>query len=107
MDGQAPPVKAGEEYEVDVEAVGGKGDGIARVKGFVLFVPGTKKGDHVRIRVTKVLTNVGFAEVAQQLEKQPRQQKYATITKEAVEEEQQSSEHYEDTDDFGHELEEE
>ena len=45
------------------------GDGIARVKGFVLFVANTKAGDYVRIKVTKVLKNVGFAEVLKKIEK--------------------------------------
>src|SRR3989338_3060116 len=57
------PVKVGDELEVKIEAVGEKGDGIAKEKGFVLFVPNTKQGDTVRIRVTRVLRNVGFAEV--------------------------------------------
>jgi 23S rRNA (uridine2552-2'-O)-methyltransferase len=48
---------------VTVEAVGEKGDGIAKQKGFVLFVPGTKAGERVRIRITKVLAKVGFAQV--------------------------------------------
>jgi predicted RNA-binding protein with TRAM domain len=58
------PVKVGDELEVKIEAVGEKGDGIAKKDGFVLFVPGTKQGDTVRIRVTRVLQKVGFAEVA-------------------------------------------
>jgi predicted RNA-binding protein with TRAM domain len=59
---QAPPVKEGEEIDVTIEAVGEKGDGIAKQKGFVLFVPGTKAGERVRIRITKVLAKVGFAQ---------------------------------------------
>lgn len=58
------PVKVGEEIEVTIEAVGEKGDGIAKKNGFVIFVPGVKAGDKVRIRITKVLRKVGFAEVA-------------------------------------------
>lgn len=57
-----PPVSEGEEIDVKIEAVGEKGDGIARKDGFVLFVPNTRQGDEVRIRVTKVLPKVGFAE---------------------------------------------
>ena len=64
-----PPVSEGQELEVTIEAVGAKGDGIAKVKGFVLFVPGTPGGDRVKVRVTKVLHNVGFAEVLQRSEK--------------------------------------
>lgn len=58
------PVKVGDELDVKIEHVGAKGDGIAKKDGFVLFVPGTKEGDEVRIRVTRVLQKVGFAEVA-------------------------------------------
>src|SRR3989338_9346520 len=57
------PVKVGEEIDVKIEAVGEKGDGIAKKNGFVLFVPGVKAGEEVRIKVTKVLRKVGFAEV--------------------------------------------
>lgn len=63
--GQGPivPVKVGEELDVTIEAVGEKGDGIAKRDGFVLFVPNTKENQRVRIKVTKVLRRVGFAEV--------------------------------------------
>ncbi len=61
--GFTAPVKVGEELEVTIEAVGEKGDGIAKKNGFVLFIPGVKQGQTVRIRVTKVLRKVGFAEV--------------------------------------------
>ena len=57
------PVKVGDELDVKIDALGEKGDGIAKKDGFVLFVPGTKKDDEVRIRVTRVLQKVGFAEV--------------------------------------------
>ena len=59
---QTPPVREGEEIDVTIEAVGEKGDGIAKQKGFVLFVPNTKAGERVRIRITKVLAKVGFAQ---------------------------------------------
>lgn len=57
------PVSVGEELDVKIEAVGEKGDGICKKKGFVLFVPSTKEGDEVRVKVTRVLKKVGFAEV--------------------------------------------
>ncbi len=57
------PVKVGEELDVKIEAVGEKGDGIAKVKGFVIFIPNAKQGDEVKVRITKVLRKVAFAEV--------------------------------------------
>ncbi len=101
------PVKEGEEYAVEIEAVGGKGDGIAKVKGFVLFVAGAKKGDNVKVRITKVLQNVGFAEVVEKLKKPVREKKFATVRQEEMEaEEPEVDERYEDTEDFGKEMEE-
>lgn len=56
------PVKVDEEIDVRIEAVGEKGDGIAKVKGFVLFIPGAKEGEECRVKVTRVLKKVGFAD---------------------------------------------
>jgi predicted RNA-binding protein with TRAM domain len=61
--GFSSPIDVGETYDVTIEDVGREGDGITRVEGFVVFVPNTKKGDSVKIRVTKVSRRVGFAEV--------------------------------------------
>lgn len=57
------PVSVGEELDVKIESVGAKGDGVAKVKGFVIFVPGVKKDETVRIKITKVLRKIGFGEV--------------------------------------------
>ncbi len=57
------PVNVGDEIDVKIEAVGEKGDGVAKVKGFVIFVSDTNTGDEVRIKVNKVLRNVAFGEV--------------------------------------------
>lgn len=48
------PVREGEEYEVTVEAIGRRGDGIAKIENFIIFVPGTKTGDHVKVKITGV-----------------------------------------------------
>ena len=54
------PVKVGDEIDVKIEAIGEKGDGIAKKDGFVLVIPNTHKDDEVRVKVTKVLRRVGF-----------------------------------------------
>lgn len=98
---QSVPVKAGETYEVSIHAVGEKGDGIAKVKGFVIFVPNVKKGDYVKIKITKVLAKVGFAEVVQTLER-PQSTRFATIKESELQEMSEPTvSQYEDTEDFG------
>jgi predicted RNA-binding protein with TRAM domain len=106
---QTAPVKAGETYEVTIDSVGGKGDGVAKIKGFVVFVPNVKKGDNVKIRITKVLPKVGFSEVVGQLDHapdrpQPRSPRFVTIKPEELNAKKEEEEHYrnyEDTEDFG------
>ena len=56
------PVREGDELEVDVEDVGREGDGIAKVDGFTLFVPGAEAGETATVRVTDVKPRFGFAE---------------------------------------------
>ncbi|MBU0756525.1 MAG: TRAM domain-containing protein [Nanoarchaeota archaeon] len=62
-DDKLSPVKEGDEVDVKIEAIGEKGDGIAKIDGFVLIIPNTKTNDQVKVRITKVLKKVGFAEV--------------------------------------------
>ncbi|MDQ1251306.1 MAG: TRAM domain-containing protein [Alphaproteobacteria bacterium] len=57
------PVEEGETYEVTIQDIARQGDGIARIEGFVIFVPGTKVGDEVQIKVERVLPKFAFASV--------------------------------------------
>ena len=57
------PVREGAEYEVDIKEVSKRGDGVTRIRGFVVFVPNTKTGDHVKIRISKVSRRFATAEV--------------------------------------------
>jgi len=56
------PVKVGEEYDVEIKEVGSRGDGIARVKNFVVFVPDTKEGENIKIRIKEVRRRFAIAE---------------------------------------------
>ena len=100
------PVKVGETYDVEIKSVGEKGDGIARVNGFVLFVPGVKKKDYVKIKVTKVLAKVGFAQVVGELEKPQRPRRFMQISSEelAVQEDVIPEPSPDDSEDFGDDL---
>jgi len=99
------PVKEGDELDVKIEAVGEKGDGIAKKQGFVLFVPNAKEGDEVRVRVTRVLRNAGFAEVIGSSTGKVEETKPAKPKEEeeVAELEVESKEH--DSEDFGEETE--
>ena len=47
------PVKTGKEYDVQVTEISRKGDGIARIQGFVIFVKDGKVGQNAKIRYFK------------------------------------------------------
>ncbi len=57
------PVKEGETYDVTIEGIGEKGDGIAKIQGFVIVVPKTQQGQRVKVKITAVRGKVSFAEV--------------------------------------------
>jgi len=48
------PVEEGQELTLTIDALGRHGDGIARLNNFVIFVPGGKAGEQVKIRITSV-----------------------------------------------------
>ena len=57
------PVEVGKEYDVEIVETSRKGEGIARIKGLVIFVPDTQPGDHVKVKITKVGRRYASAEV--------------------------------------------
>ena len=60
------PVKVGEEYDVKIEDMSKRGDsGVAKIEGMVIFVAGTKVGDEVRIKITRVGMGYAIAETIQ------------------------------------------
>ena len=56
------PVAEGDRLEVDVVNEGDEDDGIAKVDGYTLFVPGVDAGETVEVRVTDIKPRFGFAE---------------------------------------------
>lgn len=63
------PVKEGDECEVTIESIGSRGDGIAKIKGLIIFVSNVKKGDKVKVKITSVRSNFATAEVLKVSEK--------------------------------------
>ncbi|MDX1744948.1 MAG: 23S rRNA (uridine(2552)-2'-O)-methyltransferase [Halobacteriales archaeon] len=56
------PVRAGDVLEAEVVAEGGEGDGIVKIEGFTVFVPGGAVGETVTLRIVDVKPRFGFAE---------------------------------------------
>jgi predicted RNA-binding protein with TRAM domain len=57
------PVEEGKEYEVEIKETSRRGDGVARIEGFVVFVPQTKPGDKVKVKINTVGPRFATGEV--------------------------------------------
>jgi predicted RNA-binding protein with TRAM domain len=63
------PVEMGKEYEVTISDASRRNpdDGVARIQGLVVFVPSSKVGDRLRVRITRVGRSHAEAEVVERL----------------------------------------
>lgn len=57
------PVEVGKEYDVQISEISNRGDGIARVQGFIIFVKDGKVAENVKIRVVSVGDRFAKAEL--------------------------------------------
>ena len=97
------PVEIGKEYDVKIEEISRRGEGIARIKGLVTFVPNAKAGETVKIRITRISRRfaeaelVGKAEVAEAEETEETEEAEATEETEKAEEVEESKAEAEET----------
>jgi len=56
------PVKENQEIEVVIDDIGSKGDGIAKIQSFLIFVPRCKIGERLRVRIKSVGEKFAVAE---------------------------------------------
>ncbi len=54
-----------------MKSISNRGDsGVAKIEGFVIFVPGTKVDEKVKVKITKVGNGYATAELAEQTNEQ-------------------------------------
>jgi predicted RNA-binding protein with TRAM domain len=58
----AAPVKENQEIEVVIADIGSRGDGIARLQSYMIFVPRSKIGERVKVRIVTVHEKFAVAE---------------------------------------------
>lgn len=56
-------MEIGEEYEVDVIDMSPNGEGVAKIKGFPIFIKNAKLNEHVKIKITNLISGCADAEV--------------------------------------------
>ena len=60
------PLVEGKVYEVMIQDIGKKGDGIAKKDKYIIYVPGTAKGSIVKVRIDKITGNIAFATLSRE-----------------------------------------
>jgi len=65
---QYAPVKENQELEVVIDDIGSRGDGIAKLQGYLIFVPNSKIGERVKVRIRMVREKFALAERITQTE---------------------------------------
>ena len=71
FDDRPKPVETGKEYDVSITEISRKGDGIARVEGFVIFVKGGQVGQNTKVKITQVGGRFATANVVGEGTSQP------------------------------------
>ncbi len=62
-------LKKNEEYVVEIIDNGFKGEGIAKIENFTIFVDGAIKGEKIKIKILKVTTSHAFGKIIEIIEK--------------------------------------
>ena len=56
-------LEEGKVYELEITDLSRDGDGIAKYDSYTIYVPGTKKGDKVKVKILRIKKNVAFGRV--------------------------------------------
>ncbi len=60
------PLVEGKVYELMIQDIGKKGDGIAKLDKYIIYVPGTAKGAIVKVYIEKIAGSVAFGRVSRE-----------------------------------------
>jgi predicted RNA-binding protein with TRAM domain len=58
----AAPVRENEELEVVIDDIGSRGDGVARIQSYLIFVPNSRIGERAKVRIVQVGRKFAVAE---------------------------------------------
>ena len=56
------PVELGEELEVEITELSPKGEGIAKIQGYLIHVPDAKPGDRIKVKISRIGEKAAYAE---------------------------------------------
>lgn len=100
------PVEEGHVYDITIESVGAKGDGIGKINGFVVIVPKGQQGQTLKVKINAVRPKFAFGEIVGEGEA-PAETKEETEDEESDEPADDEMDDEESDDEFDEETEEE
>jgi predicted RNA-binding protein with TRAM domain len=59
------PVEVGKVYDLEVTDTSRRGEGIAKIEGLVIFIPGAKLGQKLKVKITRVSARFATGEPAE------------------------------------------
>ena len=62
---ETPPVQEGDIVELEFLSKGAKGDAVAKIGKFVVMVKDANIGEKRKVRITRVIRNMAFGEIAE------------------------------------------
>ena len=57
------PVELGKEYKVEITEISPNGEGVARIRGFIILIPNAKVGNCAKIKITRLDSMSADAEI--------------------------------------------
>lgn len=57
------PVELDKIYEAKIEEISRKGDGVAKIEGFVIFIAKAQKGETIKFKITRVGNRFAIGEL--------------------------------------------
>jgi translation initiation factor 2 subunit 2 len=65
-DPEVKPLEEGKVYELMIEDVSRRGDGVAKVDKYIIYVPGTAKGSKVKVHIEKISGKTAFGRLVRE-----------------------------------------
>ena len=59
------PIELGREYEVDITEMSPNGEGVARIRGFIIFVADAKLEERAKVRIKRIDSMSAIAEIVE------------------------------------------
>ena len=64
-DSENLPVELGKEYEVDITEMSPNGEGVARVRGYLILIVNAKLGNRVKVKINRLDSMSAEAEIVE------------------------------------------